>query len=168
MFSNSQFKIFSFSVMSNAQWKIKVITRRADIKLYPERPQMEFISLVNTNCRGILINITIKLPDYWTLCAVRFPFQSSLALLVDTASCLHSISPYSPLFKIMIFLGPSRICIKYLSFLFCHWGDQWNIHKSPWAKQTFHNTKAIYNGETSDICPGLFSFLPWSIANLVP
>lgn len=50
--------------MSNAQWKIKVITRRADIKLYPERPQMEFISLVNTNCRGILINITIKLPDY--------------------------------------------------------------------------------------------------------
>ena len=58
MFSNSQFKIFSFSIMSNAKWKIKVITRWADIKLYPERPQMEFISFVNTNCHGILINIT--------------------------------------------------------------------------------------------------------------
>lgn len=32
-FSNSQFKISSFSITGKAKWKIKVITRRAGIKL---------------------------------------------------------------------------------------------------------------------------------------
>ena len=112
MFSNSQFKIFSFSVMSNAQWKIKVITRRADIKLYPERPQMEFISLVNTNCRGTLINITIKLPDYWTLCAVRFPFQSFSGLYSKQSQEAGVIDSY---FHILILSTKEQWLVKCLN-----------------------------------------------------